>query len=140
MPKSLPQPVNNLDERHPAGQRPAVSSAAVVIGLLLVLTVTAYLPSVRGSLLWDDDGHVTKPELQSLDGLRQIWFEIGATQQYYPLLHSAFWVEHRLWGDSVVGYHSVNVLLHAAAACLAANSWKAGSIMRFVALGRRTAP
>jgi tetratricopeptide (TPR) repeat protein len=23
---------------------------------------------------------------------------VGATQQYYPVLHSAFWVEHRLWG------------------------------------------
>jgi tetratricopeptide (TPR) repeat protein len=36
----------------------------------------------------------------------------GATQQYYPLLHSAFWVEHKLWGDSVLGYHVLNVLLH----------------------------
>jgi tetratricopeptide (TPR) repeat protein len=43
---------------------------------------------------------------------------MGATQQYYPLLHTAFWVEHRLWGDSVAGYHVVNILLHAAAACL----------------------
>jgi protein O-mannosyl-transferase len=94
-------------------------AAIVVIGLVLLLTVTAYLPSIRGGMLWDDDGHVTKPELQSLDGLRRIWFEVGATQQYYPLLHSAFWVEHRLWGDSVVGYHLANVLLHVAAACLA---------------------
>jgi tetratricopeptide (TPR) repeat protein len=27
-------------------------------------------------------------------------------------------MEHRLWGDSTFGYHAVNVLLHAAAACL----------------------
>ncbi len=37
----------------------------------------------------------------------------------YPLLHSAFWIEHQLWGNSVVGYHLVNVLLHAASAWLA---------------------
>ena len=38
------------------------------------------------------------PELRSLGGLWRIWSELGATQQYYPLLHSAFWLEHRLWG------------------------------------------
>ena len=59
---------------------------------------------------------MTKPALRSLDGLRRIWCELGATQQYYPLLHSAFWVEHRLWGDAVVGYHLTNLLLHAMAA------------------------
>jgi tetratricopeptide (TPR) repeat protein len=69
-------------------------------------------------LLWDDDAHVTKPALQSLEGLKRIWLEPGASQQYYPLLHSAFWIEHRLWGDAVLGYHLTNLLLHAAAACL----------------------
>ncbi len=43
---------------------------------------------------------------------------MGATQQYYPVLHSAFWLEHRLWGDSVLAYHLLNIALHATAACL----------------------
>ncbi len=69
-------------------------------------------------MLWDDSGHVTPPELQSLHGLWRIWFHREATQQYYPLLHSVFWIEHQFWGDSVVGYHLTNVLLHALSACL----------------------
>jgi tetratricopeptide (TPR) repeat protein len=85
---------------------------------LLVATVAAYFPALRGGLLWDDDGHVTKPALQSLHGLGRIWFELGATQQYYPVLHSAFWVEHRLWGDATLGYHLVNVLGHSLSALL----------------------
>ena len=81
-------------------------------------TLLAYWPALRGGLLWDDEAHVTKPALRSLHGLWRIWFEIGASQQYYPILHSAFWVEHRLWGDATLGYHLVNVLLHATSACL----------------------
>lgn len=86
--------------------------------LLLCATLVAYAPAINGEFLWDDDGHVTKPALQSLHGLWRIWFEVGATQQYYPVLHSAFWIEHRLWGDSVLGYHLTNVLLHVVSAYL----------------------
>lgn len=89
-----------------------------VFGLMLSATVVVYFPCLRGGLLWDDAGHVTHPELQAWPGLLRIWFEPGATQQYYPLLHSAFWLEHRLWGDATLGYHVVNVGWHAASACL----------------------
>jgi protein O-mannosyl-transferase len=86
--------------------------------VLCCATLIAYWPSLNGGLVWDDDGHITKRSLQSLRGLWRIWFDLGATQQYYPLLHSAFWLEHWLWGDAVLGYHLVNVAWHALAACL----------------------
>jgi tetratricopeptide (TPR) repeat protein len=82
--------------------------------------VLAYLPALGGDFLWDDEGHVTRPELRSWTGLGRIWTEVGATQQYYPLLHSVFWVQHRLWGDATVGYHLSNVLWHALSALLLA--------------------
>ena len=97
----------------------SISLRKILPGALIFCAVLlAYLPAVRGGFLWDDNAHVTRADLQSVDGLRRIWSEVGATQQYYPLLHTAFWVEHRLWGDSEVGYHLTNLLLHAAAACL----------------------
>jgi tetratricopeptide (TPR) repeat protein len=86
--------------------------------LLVAATIAAYLPALNGALLWDDNMHVTRPDLRSLHGLWRIWFDLGATQQYYPLLHSAFWLEHLVWGDAVIGYHLTNVALHAASACL----------------------
>jgi protein O-mannosyl-transferase len=86
--------------------------------ILAAATLVAYWPALRGGFLWDDDGHVTKASLRSLAGLGRIWTELGATQQYYPVLHSAFWVEHLLWGDSVLGYHLANIFLHATAAWL----------------------
>ena len=87
-------------------------------GALFMATVIAYSPALEGGMLWDDSSHVTAPKLQSLHGLWRIWSELGATQQYYPFLHSAFWLEFRVWGESVLGYHLVNVFLHALAACL----------------------
>jgi tetratricopeptide (TPR) repeat protein len=92
-------------------------SFAIWFGLFLAVLL-AYWPALNGGFLWDDDGHITRPDLRSLAGLGRIWFEIGATQQYYPLLHSAFWLEHQLWGDASLGYHLVNLLQHATAAFL----------------------
>src|SRR3954470_17609378 len=93
-------------------------SGDIGISLIFLLTFFVYLPALGGSQLWDDDAHITKPELQSLHGLYRIWFEPGATQQYYPLLHSAFWMEHKFWGDSAIGYHLVNLLWHLTAVWL----------------------
>src|ERR1700730_17997991 len=86
--------------------------------LLVILTMVAYLPAWNGTPIWDDDAHLTRPELRSLEGLAKIWTQPGATQQYYPLVHTLFWVEHRLWGDWPEGYHLLNILLHCTSALL----------------------
>jgi tetratricopeptide (TPR) repeat protein len=81
--------------------------------LLCLGLVAVYWPALQGRRLWNDPDYVTKPGLQSLHGLSRIWFEPGATEQYYPLLHSAFWLEHRLWGENDLGYHLVTLSWHA---------------------------
>lgn len=80
--------------------------------VLAVVTMLAYHPAWHGGVLWDDDPHIGGPELRTLDGLRRIWFVPRTTQQYYPLLHTSYWLQQKLWGDSITGYHIVNVLLH----------------------------
>jgi len=86
--------------------------------LLVAATFLSYYPAWNGQPLWDDDAHITRAELRSFRGLVSIWTELGVTQQYYPLMHSVFWVEHKLWGDATLGYHLVNILLHALSALL----------------------
>ena len=81
--------------------------------LLCAGLVAVYWPALQGRLLWNDPDYVTKAALQSLRGLYRVWFEPGATEQYYPLLHSAFWLEHRLWGETALGYHFVTLAWHA---------------------------
>jgi tetratricopeptide (TPR) repeat protein len=105
-----------------AQKNQAGGSAAkwILLAGLIVSTLIVYAPARHGGLLWDDDGHITRPELQSAAGLGRIWFDLTATQQYYPVTHTAFWLQHLLWGDGTEGYHLVNVLLHALAAFLVA--------------------
>jgi protein O-mannosyl-transferase len=87
--------------------------------LLLVLAIAAYAPALRAGFVWDDDYHVTKnPTLADGRGLARIWLDPGATPQYYPLTHTTFWIEHRLWGFAPLGYHLVNILLHGGCAFL----------------------
>jgi protein O-mannosyl-transferase len=89
-----------------------------VAGLSIAVLIV-YQPAWNGGFLWDDAAHVTRPDLRSWQGLWSIWSAPGTTQQYYPLTHTFFWLQHRLWGDTPLGYHLVNIGLHAVAASIA---------------------
>lgn len=85
---------------------------------LAVLTFLAYLPAWNGKPIWDDDIHITPPSLRSIDGLARIWTDPAAAPQYYPLLHTVFWLEYKLWGASPLPYHLVNIAFHVLTALL----------------------
>lgn len=92
---------------------------AVVIGLIIVATMLAYWPSLAGGFLWDDDVHVTQNRsLKSAAGLASIWTHLGATPQYYPLTHTSFWIQHRIWENNPLPYRLGNVLLHIGSALI----------------------
>ena len=88
-------------------------------GLIVLITLLAYIPAMRGGYIWDDNAHITEnAALHSVDGLKKIWFEPKVLPQYYPLVHTTFWVEYHLWQLHPFGYHVVNVLLHSLNAIL----------------------
>ena len=80
--------------------------------LVVTATFLSHWQAIGGGFIWDDDAHVTRMDLRSLEGLWLIWSKLGATQQYYPLLHSIFWFEQAVWGDVAVYYHIANILFH----------------------------
>ncbi len=89
------------------------------IAALFIAAAVAYLPALRAGFIWDDDAYVTRNfTLRSVEGLKQIWLSPLATPQYYPLVHTSFWLECRFWGLNPFGFHLDNVLLHALAAAL----------------------
>jgi tetratricopeptide (TPR) repeat protein len=89
------------------------------VSLIILLTLLAYLPVWHAGFIWDDNDYVTQnPTLRDLEGLKHIWFEPAATPQYYPLVYTTFWIEYHLWHLHPLGYHLVNVMLHALGAVL----------------------
>jgi hypothetical protein len=107
------------DEREP--RAPWIAAAAGI----LALAVWAYAPVRHAGWVWDDiDVYVTtNATVRSPDGIRDIWFGfyrnpakgnalVVKTYQYYPLVFSSFWLEHRLFGLEPGPYHVLNVLLH----------------------------
>jgi len=91
---------------------------SIVLGVLLVvLTVAAYWPALRGGFIWDDDFHLTEnPCIVGPMGFRAIWTTGSAV--YYPLVLTSFWIQHALWGLNPLFFHLVNVFMHALSAVL----------------------
>ena len=107
--------------------------------LIILLTVVAYLPVMHGGFIWDDDFWTTRISvlLRDVSGLRLMWCQSTALQQYYPLSGTTFWLDYHLWGFRTLPYHVENVLLHAASAVLfwqllrrleTPGAWLAGAI------------
>lgn len=109
-------------QRKPTAANPPANwrnSPWFLSALLGLAVAVAYQQVWHAGYIWDDDSYVTKnTTLLDLHGLWRIWFELAATPQYYPLIHTGFWIEHHLWGLNPLGYHLVNVVLHALAAIL----------------------
>ena len=84
-------------------------------GGILLLILAAYVPVLcTGGFIWDDPQYVTgNPLLRTWPGLAAIWIHPTALPQYYPLVHTTFWLEYHLVGLHPLLYHIDNILLHA---------------------------
>ncbi len=99
-------------------QRPLAPRLFLPAALIVGAALLAYAPVLRAGFIWDDAVFLTENRLiRASDGLYQFWFTT-APPDYFPLTSSMLWFEWRLWGQNALGYHVVNVLLHAASAML----------------------
>jgi tetratricopeptide (TPR) repeat protein len=87
--------------------------------LIIVATFVVYLRSFNGGFIWDDQTFIVdNPFLTNLSGLWKIWFTTELKHQYYPMVSTTFWIERHIFGLNPVGYHIVNIALHAVNAAL----------------------
>jgi protein O-mannosyl-transferase len=124
--------------------RPSVTKNARATQLaggaaIVLMTLLAYWPALHGQFVWDDNSWTTKIEglLSDFSGLRAIWFQPTAMQQYYPLAGTSFWIDYHLWGFWPLPYHAENICLHAISSILfwrllrrlkVPGAWLAGAI------------
>ena len=81
--------------------------------LLAILIFSAYFPTFQNSFIWDDNRYLTQnPYLKDIEGLKRFWLDLSAMPQYYPMVFTSFWVEHKIWGFDPIGYHVDNVVIH----------------------------
>ena len=77
----------------------------------------------------DDWGYITtNPAIVNSTTPLQFWLSLSASPDYWPLSYTFYWIFFKLFGLNPLGYHLVNIVLHAVNATLV------------FALARRLAP
>jgi tetratricopeptide (TPR) repeat protein len=85
---------------------------------LIAVVFLVYQPVWHAGFIFDDNNFLFEnPLIKQANGLYQFWFTTKAPD-YFPLTSTTLWLEWRLWGMNPLGYHIVNVLLHALSAVL----------------------
>jgi tetratricopeptide (TPR) repeat protein len=80
--------------------------------LLLAAALAAFGGSLGSGFHFDDYAIFSGPVLPSA------WREIWTWRQTRPLTFLTFWANRQLGGENAIGYHAVNLVLHAAAVLL----------------------
>ena len=85
--------------------------------LIVLLTIVIYVPAMQGKFIWDDNNHLYDNLLTRENGLYRSWFTTE-NWNYWPLTWTVLWVGWQLWGLDPLGYHAINILLHAVVSLL----------------------
>ena len=82
------------------------------VAIIAVAAFLAYLPSLNGGFILDDDVLLTKNDLiKAPDGLYRFWSTTEA-MDFWPATSTTLWIEWRLWEMNPTGYHVTNLILH----------------------------
>ena len=93
---------------------------------LVVAVFVAYQPAWQGGFIWDDDTHLLNNPVLKPGGVFRMWVP-GTYVNYWPLTSTAYRIQYQLWGLAPVGFHLVNIALHALSAILI---WRILALLR----------
>jgi tetratricopeptide (TPR) repeat protein len=97
-------------------RRPAVACLPALA--IAAAAVWIFWPALHGGWLWDDGLEIAgNGVLRSSSGWWSPWLR-PAGMDFLPLKDTLQWIEWRLWGDRLAGYHLANLALHVAGSLL----------------------
>ena len=103
--------------RRPADSAPLRPQDWLLALALAVAVFAVYLPAWHGGFVWDDDLHLLNNPVLRPGGVLGTWVP-GTYVNYWPLTSTVYWLEYQLWGLAPLGFHLVNIGLHAVSAIL----------------------
>jgi tetratricopeptide (TPR) repeat protein len=107
-----------LISAEPSKSQRLIGRTWALCALIAVAACVVYLPVLEAEFIttWDDNVFIVdNRDLQAPDALKRIWTTPEMPKGYpnYPLVFTSYRIEYLLWELNPVGYHVVNVLLHA---------------------------
>jgi len=95
--------------------------------LLVALTVATYANSLQNGFVWDDAPVIVEnPDTRDPAAMGRVLLSPDVTRPYYrPLNRASYLVDFQLFGMNPLGFHAVNIALHA------------GTVLLLYLLGRR---
>jgi tetratricopeptide (TPR) repeat protein len=88
-------------------------------GLIIVLVgIWITFPALQGLRIRDDNFYLDASLLNNPAHLWNTWFRPGSFIEYYPITETVQWLQWKLWGDHMSGYHLTNLVLHVVNAIL----------------------
>jgi tetratricopeptide (TPR) repeat protein len=94
-----------------------------VLVFFILSGFATYAPCLKGELVWDDHYLIAEnPFIRSpifvAEVFRRHLFSESFSTHYRPVQNLSYMPDYWLWGESTVGYHCTNVLIHVLAAWL----------------------
>lgn len=80
---------------------------------LFLLSVLAYLPSLKGMKVWDDNALLNGSGIGGGDSLWNALTKPFLGAYFRPLISATFYAENLLWKGNPFFYHQTNILIHA---------------------------
>jgi tetratricopeptide (TPR) repeat protein len=112
------EPMFAADASPAARGRPARRLTGILFALGLTGAIfLVYQPAWHGEFVWDDDLHLVNNPVLRTGGLAKTWVP-GSYLNYWPLTFTVYRLEFQLWRMQPLGFHLVNLMLHAMASLL----------------------